>query len=144
MWYMGSCEGEGRDREMGKLSLVSYYIFFIILQCDIPLGRCIFNNLLKANLYNIMSQVSVALKIYGSHPNANGHVCRKRSQVKILRCDNMIMKAIYPKRLTRLESFSFPPFSIVGDYICSVTRELAWNAIKCVKKTLKFWTHHVE
>lgn len=76
---MGSCEGEGKG-EMGKLSLVSHYIFFIILQCDIPLGRCIFNNLLKANLYNIMSQVSVALKIYGSHPNANRHVCGKRSK----------------------------------------------------------------
>lgn len=47
-----------------------------------PLGRCIFNNLLKASLYNIMSQVSVALKIYGSHSNANRHVCREKSQIK--------------------------------------------------------------
>lgn len=53
-----------------------------------------------------MSQVSVALKIYGSHSNANRHVCReKKKSNKILQCNNMIMKAIYPKQSTRLELF---------------------------------------
>lgn len=70
-----------------------------------------------------MSQVSVALKIYGSHSNANRHVCREKKSNKILQYNNMIMKAIYPKQSTRLESFL--AFIVVRDYISSVIRESA-------------------
>lgn len=62
-----------------------------------------------------MSQVSVALKIYGSHSNANRHVCREKKSNKILQCNNMIMKAIYPKQSTRLESFLVLAFIVVRD-----------------------------
>lgn len=77
-----------------------------------------------------MSQVSVALKIYGSHSNANRYVCRGK-KVKILQCNNiMIMKAIYPKQSTRLESFLVLAFIVAGDYISYIDTR---TCMKCNK-----------
>lgn len=83
-------------RERGEGETLSFFvkllhIFFIILQCNFPFrGRCIyiFNNLLKASFIIILCPKLVwfFLKIYGSHSNANGHVCGKKKSSKILRC----------------------------------------------------------
>lgn len=72
-------------------SFVNYYIFFfIILQCDFPLGRCIVNNLLKASLYIIMSQASVTLKIYGSHSQMQTNTfARKRYEILDIERNNV-------------------------------------------------------